>query len=86
MKKLILALFILTSLGACQSREDVYMFTSFREPEADGLYLLYSYDGYHWTDLGGPFLRPQVGKQQLIRDPSIVQGPDGTLHVVWTSS
>lgn len=86
MKKPLLLLISLVFLGACQSEQNVYMFTSFREPEAGGLYFLYSHDGYHWTDLGGPFLRPEAGNQQLIRDPSIVQGPDGTFHMVWTSS
>jgi len=27
-----------------------------------------------------------VGKDKLMRDPSICQGPDGTFHMVWTSS
>ncbi|WP_436489583.1 apiosidase-like domain-containing protein [Chitinophaga sp. ARDCPP14] len=63
----------------------VYLFTSFREPATDGLRLLYSYDGYHWMSLGRSFLQPQVGEKKLMRDPSIVQGPDGTFHLVWTS-
>ena len=28
---------------------------------------------------------PKVGKRRLMRDPSIVQGPDGTFHMVWTT-
>ena len=66
--------------------KEVYIFTSFREPAADGLYFLYSHDGYKWTDLGGPFLKPELGKQKLMRDPSIVCGPDGIFHLVWTTS
>jgi beta-xylosidase len=31
-------------------------------------------------------LAPKVGKQKVMRDPSIAQGPDGTFHLVWTSS
>ena len=27
-----------------------------------------------------------VGKDKLMRDPSICQVPDGTFHMVWTSS
>ncbi len=27
-----------------------------------------------------------VGTQKVLRDPSIVQGPDGTFHLVWTCS
>ncbi|UCH15393.1 MAG: DUF4038 domain-containing protein, partial [Bacteroidales bacterium] len=66
--------------------EEVFIFTSFREPATDGLYFLYSYDGYKWTDLGGTFLKPELGKQKLMRDPSIVCGPDSTFHLVWTTS
>jgi hypothetical protein len=66
-------------------RETVYLFTSFRGNGEDGLHLAYSRDGYNWTDLGGPFLRPKVGVSKLMRDPCIIQGPDGTFHMVWTS-
>src|SRR5690606_35056667 len=51
-----------------------------------GLRMLYSYDGYHWTDLDTVLLRPEVGTQKVMRDPSMVQGPDGTFHLVWTTS
>jgi len=62
------------------------MFTSFHEPATEGLRLLYSYDGYKWTDLNHTFLKPEVGNQKVMRDPSIVKGPDGVFHLVWTSS
>ena len=88
MKKV--TLFILTVLlllTACQKPEkEVYMFTSFHEPADEGLRFLYSYDGYHWTGLDSIYLKPTVGNQKVMRDPSIVQGPDGTFHFVWTSS
>src|SRR5918993_548501 len=61
-------------------------FLSFREPATDGLYLLYSYDGYNWTDLGHSFLKPLLGANKLMRDPSMVRGADGTYHLVWTTS
>ena len=70
--------------GACS--KEVYMFTSFHEPADQGLRLLYSKDGLHWTDLNRTFLKPEVGQQKVMRDPSIVKGPDGTFHLVWTSS
>ena len=71
---------------ACQSqqKDTVYLFSTFRKDGEDGLYLAYSFDGYHWTDLGGGFLMPKVGKK-LMRDPSVVQGPDGMFHMVWTT-
>lgn len=78
-------LFIFLVLSACQQKE-VYLFSTFREPATDGLYLAWSEDAYHWTDLGGPYLVPQVGIQKVMRDPSLVKGPDGTFHMVWTSS
>ena len=72
-------------LGSCKVGQPVYLFTSFREPATDGLYLLSSTDGYHWTDLGGSWIQPVIGDKRLMRDPSMVQGPDGVWHLVWTS-
>lgn len=73
-------------LVGCAGQKEVYMFTSFHEPANEGLRLLYSSDGYHWEDAGKTFLKPAIGQQQVMRDPSIAQGPDGTFHLVWTSS
>ncbi len=70
-------------LFSCQKQ--AYLFTSFREPATDGLHLAYSNDGYHWTDLGGGYLKPEVGGK-LMRDPSIARGKDGTFHLVWTTN
>lgn len=66
--------------------QQAYLFTSFHEPADAGLRMLYSYDGYHWKDLDTVLLKPEVGIQKVMRDPSMVQGPDGTFHLVWTSS
>ena len=63
-----------------------YLFTSFHEPASEGLRMLYSYDGYRWSELDTVLLKPAVGNQKVMRDPSMVQGPDGTFHLVWTSS
>jgi hypothetical protein len=73
-------------LVACRSNKEVYLFTSFREPGKDGLHLLYSYDGYKWDSLPNSFLHPLMGKDKIMRDPSIVKGPDDTFHLVWTTS
>ena len=62
------------------------MSTSFHEPATEGLRFIYSYDGIRWDSIQGVFLRPEVGQQKVMRDPSIVVGPDGTFHLVWTSS
>jgi beta-xylosidase len=86
MKQLTFLFLFLFALTACRKDKEVYLFTSFHEPADAGLRLLYSVDGYHWDSLPGIFLRPEVGRQQVMRDPSMVQGPDGTFHLVWTSS
>ncbi len=66
-------------------KDAAYLFTSFREPAQDGLRFLFSFDGYHWTNVPGIFLKPNVGSGKLMRDPSLVRGPDGTFHLVWTT-
>jgi hypothetical protein len=48
--------------------------------------MLYSYDGKIWNDLDTVLLKPEVGNQKVMRDPSMGQDPDGTFHLVWTSS
>ena len=64
-----------------------YIFSYF-VGQADGLHLAWSRDGYHWTPIaeGASLLAPEIGRDKLMRDPSICQGPDGTFHLVWTSS
>ncbi|GAB3417120.1 glycoside hydrolase family 43 protein [Niabella aquatica] len=71
-------------MTSCSNK--AYLFTSFREPADAGLRMLYSYDGYKWNDLNKIFLKPEIGNQKVMRDPSMVQGPDGTFHLVWTTS
>ena len=73
-------------LSPVSMARDVYVSTSFREPATDGLRFIYSYDGLRWDSIEGVFLRPEVGGQKVLRDPSVVRGPDGTFHLVWTSA
>jgi len=84
-KKYTLLSLVLFSLFSCR-RNEIYLFSTFREPATEGLYLAWTEDGLHWNDLGGPFLRPEVGTQKVMRDPSVLRGPDGIYHMVWTSS
>jgi hypothetical protein len=84
--KLFLLMVLLISLLACNRKKEVFMFSTFHEPANEGLFLASSSDGYNWEDLGGPYLKPEMGLQKVMRDPSVVQGPDGTFHMVWTSS
>ena len=62
-----------------------YLFTSFHEPANEGLRMLYSKDGYHWKSIDSVLLKPMTGKDKIMRDPSMIQGPDGTFHLVWTT-
>jgi hypothetical protein len=62
--------------------DSAFLFTSFRDADQKYLRFLYSYDGYHWTNVPGTFLEAHVGVSQQFRDPSISRGPDG----VFTSS
>lgn len=77
-------LFVL--LISCKPEREYYMFTSFHEPATEGLRFLYSEDGIHWDSISGIWLKPEVGDQKVMRDPSMVRTPDGTFHLVWTSS
>lgn len=86
-KRLLLTFAMMIGLSVSLMAKDVYLFSYFRG-ERSGLHLAYSYDGKTWTALNDnqPLMAPTVGKDKLMRDPSIVQGPDGTFHMVWTSS
>lgn len=83
--KRFLPLFLITCL-CCSCGKDVWLFTSFHEPANEGLRMLYSYDGRHWNDLNKTLLKPEIGTQKVMRDPSMVRGKDGTYHLVWTTS
>ena len=72
-------------IAFCSCNNKAYLFSNFREPATDGLRLAYSYDGYHWTDLDTTFLKPKLDSN-VMRDPSIAQGGDGTYHLVFTSA
>jgi hypothetical protein len=68
--------------------DKAYVFTYFIGNGEDGLHLAWSKDGYKWDALKGgkSFLTPVVGESKLLRDPCVVRGPDGTFHMVWTTS
>lgn len=65
---------------------DVYLMSYFKG-NGDGLHLAYSRDGLQWEALfkDSVILKPQIGKDKLMRDPSIVQDDEGTFHMVWTT-
>jgi len=98
MKKSILLLFITLTLLSCNNRkvttthpsesqdDPIFLFSYFKD-NGDGLHLAYSTDGLKWEALNNDsvYLKPQLGKDKLMRDPSIAQGSDGTFHIVWTT-
>ena len=85
-KKMMVAAVLSFFFAVSSYGKDIYVSTSFHEPATEGLRFIYSYDGVRWDSIAGVFLTPGVGKQRVMRDPSIVRGPDGTFHLVWTSS
>jgi acetyl esterase/lipase len=69
-------------------QKQALLFSYFKDNGEDGLHLAYSTDGYRWESLKNDtsFLVPEVGKDKLMRDPSIILGGDGNYHMVWTVS
>jgi hypothetical protein len=67
------------------NRDSVYIFTSFHDADQKYLRFLYSFDGYHWTNVPGTFLAADVGTNKQFRDPSAACGPDGVFRLVWTA-
>lgn len=92
MRNLVLLFLGVLIMAACQTpqpKEDpVYLFSYFKGNGETGLHYAWSEDGYTWQEMNGgqPLLAPMVGKDKLMRDPCIIQGPDGTYHMVWTVS
>lgn len=83
LKMLVLFLFFSYS---CEAENEYYIFTSFHEPANEGLRFIYSKDGIHWDSIPGIWLKPSIGNEKVLRDPSITQTKDGIFHLVWTTS
>jgi hypothetical protein len=68
--------------------QTLYMFSYFNGNGEDGLHLAFSKDCYKWEALNQdrPFLKPELSKDKLMRDPCIIKGNDGLFHMVWTVS
>lgn len=84
---IVLGVFSVLSFRSSYSQENVYLFSYFTNNGQDGLHLAYSFDGLNWAELnnGQSFLKPEVGKDKLMRDPCIYYGKDKRFHMVWTS-
>ena len=65
-----------------------YLFAYFRGNGEDGVHLAYSYDGIGWKALNQDrsLLKPEAGRDKLMRDPAILPCPDGIFRMVWTVS
>ena len=73
--------------------DEAYLFCYFLDPNGiGGLHLAWSEDGLKWQPLGSGrnFFHPEIGAEPgtdpIMRDPSILRGPDGTYHLVWTAN
>ncbi len=69
-----------------------YLFAYFtaKNNNRNGLHLAWSTDGYQWTPIGPelPFLVPEPVPPEnplRMRDPFLMQAPDGTWHCLWTT-
>jgi hypothetical protein len=85
---LCLLILLLSLPGEAQEGDSVYLFSYFINNGQDGLHLAWSDDGLHWEALNNnqSFLKPEAGKNKLMRDPCIIRTPDGLFHMVWTVS
>jgi len=91
----LLALFLALTLPAAIAQQPAptptsnspWLFAGFKGNGQDGVYYAISPDGYHWTIANQD--RPvfhQTQPNELMRDPFLQRGPDGTFHLVWTWS
>lgn len=76
------------ALAQHAAQDSAWIFAYFKDPAKDGLHLAYSIDGYQWKALNNDqsFLKPEAGKDKLMRDPCIIRGADNRFHMVWTVS
>ena len=79
---------VLTDVQVKSSDNDYYLFSYFTNNGEDGLHLCYSFDGLNWKTInnGESLMKPEVGEQKLVRDPCVIQGPNGIFHMIWTTS
>jgi hypothetical protein len=92
MKRIVFSIiFIFTGIigfAQHQTKDSVLMFSYFKDNGEDGLHFAYSEDGFRWNALknDSSYLSPTVGNERLIRDPCIIQGPDGVFRLICTVS
>lgn len=69
-----------------KKQPDPYLFAYYTGEGASGLHLAWSADGWKWKPLknGKSFIKPGIG-DYLMRDPHLMQTPDGIFHLVWAT-
>jgi len=69
-------------------KKQVYLFSYFTDNGQNGLHLAYSFNGLEWKALnrGQSFLKPEAGRDKLMRDPCVLCDPNGLFRMVWTVS
>ena len=74
--------------SAAGADDDCYLMATFRGNGVDGLHLQWSTNAFRWETLldDRSVLAPTVGEGKIMRDPCLMQGPDGTFHLVWTTA
>lgn len=72
----------------CEKGKKFYVFSYFKGNGEGGLHLAGSTDGLKWKAFKNDesFLKPELSKDKLMRDPCIIKGHDGKYHMVWTVS
>ena len=87
----VISLCIVLTLSISAIAQEVYLFSYFtnKNSNKNGLHFAYSEDGYNWTAIGDEhsFLKCDYGNwstEKKMRDPFILQGPDGIWHCIWT--
>ncbi|AQQ09972.1 Glycosyl hydrolases family 43 [Sedimentisphaera cyanobacteriorum] len=66
--------------------KQIYLFVYYSWEGREGPKYAYSLDGMHWKKLNPeqPLFDPDVGEEKRFMDPSIIKGPEGRFHMVWT--
>ena len=88
---------VVACLGSAHAQDTGYVYAYFQGPWGEGghsgVFMSFSEDGYTFQDLndGNAVLQvegmPGFGfDEDQMRDPSVVYGPDGKFHMVWTTA
>jgi len=83
---IIIASFI--AVNSIQGQDSIYLFSYFINNGEDGLHLAASKDGYFFQEIARnkSWIKPELSKDKLMRDPCIIPGAKGGYHMVWTVS